>query len=274
MPPPRHGRFIRATQPASIRIMSSLSLDKTLIAVIKSIRRRAPDISGRHLDIGSGTGALIRRLQSEFDLHSHACDYTDRFMEIRDQHVDILDLNTDRLPYDDNAFDLVTCTEVIEHLEHYRMILREARRVLRPGGLMVVTTPNILNLKSRIRFMTTGFWNLFGPLHVGETAIESTGGHITPVSWFYLAHAMMDAGFDEVRCEFDKYQLSALPWLALLYLPIRLAGVRAFHVERTKYRTIDTHNAPLIQPINSAGMLLGRTIVVTATKPGGTAGRA
>jgi len=164
--------------------MTTLSLDKTLTAVITSIRKYAPDISGRHLDIGSGTGELIRQVQAEFDVHSHACDYTDEFMQIDGQHVDIVDLNTERLPYEDAFFDLITFTEVVEHLEHFRLILREAERVLKPGGLLVVTTPNILNLKSRIRFLFTGFWNLFGPLHVGETAIESAGGHISPMrSW-------------------------------------------------------------------------------------------
>ncbi|MDQ7011173.1 MAG: class I SAM-dependent methyltransferase [Mariprofundaceae bacterium] len=247
--------------------MTTLSLDKTLTAVIAAIRKYAPDVSGRHLDIGSGTGELIRQVQAEFDVQSHACDYTDEFMQIDGQHVDIVDLNRDGLPYEDAFFDLITFTEVVEHLEHYRLILREAQRVLKPGGLLIVTTPNILNLKSRIRFLFTGFWNLFGPLHVGETAIESAGGHISPISWFYLAHALMDAGFEHIRCDYDKYQRSSLLWLVLLYLPIRIFGAYAFHIEKTKYRTIDKHNAELVRPINSIGMLLGRTLVVSAGRP-------
>jgi len=250
----------------SMSLVTTLSLDKTLTTVISSINKYAPEISGRHLDIGSGTGELISQIQAGFDVQSHACDYTDEFMAIDGQHVDIIDLNRDLLPYEDGIFDLVTFTEVVEHLEHYRLIIREAQRVLKPGGLLVVTTPNILNLKSRIRFLMTGFWNLFGPLHVGETAIESAGGHITPISYFYLAHALLNAGFDDIHCDYDKYQRSSIFWLVLLYAPIKIFGSYAFHVERTKYRTLNEHNAYLVEKINHWRMLLGRTIVVAATK--------
>ena len=51
------------------------------------------------------------------------------------------DFNIDQLPFPEGKFDLVTCTEVFEHLENYRHALREAARVLKPGGLLVVSTP-------------------------------------------------------------------------------------------------------------------------------------
>ena len=96
----------------------------------------------------------------------------------------VANLNIESLPFADASFDLVTCTEVIEHLEHYRQTLREMHRVLKPAGRLVVTTPNILNLKSRIRFLIFGFYNLFGPLHTLESNLHDTGGHINPVSSF------------------------------------------------------------------------------------------
>jgi len=50
----------------------------------------------------------------------------------------------DALPYPDGSFDLVVSFEVIEHLKDYRGFLREARRVLAPGGQFIVSTPNRL----------------------------------------------------------------------------------------------------------------------------------
>ncbi|MFQ5519374.1 MAG: methyltransferase domain-containing protein, partial [Mariprofundus sp.] len=163
--------------------------------------------------------------------------------------------------------DLVTFTEVAEHLENYRAIVRECYRVLKPGGVIVMTTPNVLNMKSRMRFLTTGFWSMFGPLHVGETAIESAGGHITPIAYPYLAHALMGAGFEAPQISIDKTQFHSLYWFILLYIPIRLIAALSWKKERNKYKTLDQFNAPIIEQINTPNMLLGRCIVVLARKP-------
>ena len=247
---------------------NKLSLDDTLEGAISHLRHHYPDISGAHLDIGSGTGNLIRRIRKEYKLVSSACDYTDQFMELDGINVDVVDLNHGQLPYSDASFDLVTFTEVAEHLENYRAIVREVYRILKPGGVVVITTPNVLNMKSRMRFLTTGFWSMFGPLHVGETAIESAGGHITPIPYPYLAHALMASGFDMPHISTDKMQFPSLYWFILFYLPIRLAAALAWNKERNKYRTMDKHNASIIAQINTPAMLLGRSIVVLANKPG------
>ena len=139
--------------------------------------------------------------------------------------------------------------------------------MLEPGGLCILTTPNILNLNSRLRFLWFGYWNLFGPLPVKHSALYSTGGHINPVSYFYIAHALLDAGFERVAWTVDKPQRSALPKLALLYPFIRLFGALAWRKEVAKYRTIDAQNAPLVSAMNDTDMLLGRTVVVSAVKP-------
>ncbi len=49
----------------------------------------------------------------------------------------------EQLPFADASFQLAVCFEVIEHLTNYRALLSEARRVLEPGGQLVISTPNI-----------------------------------------------------------------------------------------------------------------------------------
>jgi ubiquinone/menaquinone biosynthesis C-methylase UbiE len=220
----------------------------------------------RHLDVGAGTGRLIELFRQRFQTESAACDYTDKLMKLPDQKVDIANLNLEKLPYPGASFDLVTATEVVEHLENHRAVLRELHRVLKPGGLCILTTPNILNLNSRLRFLWFGFWNLFGPLPVKHSALYSTGGHINPISYFYLAHSLLDAGFTDVKLRMDKFQRSAMPKLFFWCVPIKFFGARFWRKEVHKYHTIDDANAPLVKAINSVPMLLGRTIVVCATK--------
>jgi SAM-dependent methyltransferase len=62
-----------------------------------------------------------------------------------------------RLPYDDASFDVVLLVEVIEHLENHRTALCELARILKPGGVMILTTPNIMRLNSRFHFFFSGY---------------------------------------------------------------------------------------------------------------------
>ncbi|NNM81606.1 MAG: class I SAM-dependent methyltransferase [Burkholderiales bacterium] len=245
----------------------SLSTSAILDAAVEMVARKHLQFPCEHLDIGSGHGDLIGLLRNRFDLHSSACDYTDTLMELEDVKVGVADLNREGLPFASESFDLVTCTEVVEHLEHYRETLREMHRVLKPGGTLVLSTPNILNLKSRIRFLFFGFYNLFGPLHVRESELHLSGGHINPVSSFYLSHSLLDAGFVEIDLAIDKVQGTSRFWHFFLGLPIRIASAMALKREKEQFHTVDEHNERFVMQMNSRDVLLGRTIVIGCKKP-------
>lgn len=243
-----------------------LSTDKILKKVVQLAHTLAP--TGKtHLDIGSGTGELIALLRNASGMTSRACDYTDELMRLPGQKVDIVNLNVDStLPYDGQSFDVVTCTEVVEHLENYRSLVREAYRVTKPGGVAIFTTPNVLNLKSRLRFMFFGFWNLFGPLPITRSENFSTAGHITPVPYFYLAHALHEAGFKSVELEIDKVQRSAIPRLFVWWPFISLLSLSSKRREVKKYKTVDAGNSKIVDDMNTLKMLTGRTIIVSARR--------
>lgn len=244
----------------------ALSTDRILLSTVEMVGRLHNTFPAMYLDVGSGHGDLINLLRERHAVVATACDYTDTLMQLNDVPVKVADLNVDKLPFVDNSFNIVTCTEVIEHLEHYRETIREMHRVLRPGGTLVLTTPNILNLKSRIRFLMFGFHNLFGPLHFKESALHSAGGHINPVSLFYLIHSLIDAGFSNIQVSIDKPQKSSRFWLLFLYGPIKLFSFVIKKKETNKYKTIDIHNYDYVNMINGIDVLLGRTIVVGCKK--------
>jgi len=65
-----------------------------------------------------------------------------------------LDIETDHFPYPDNYFDLILCTEVLEHLIRTPAIpLREIKRILKPGGVAILTTPNVLRSINRFSLL-------------------------------------------------------------------------------------------------------------------------
>lgn len=88
-----------------------------------------------------------------------------------------------RLPWDDGVFDAVLSTEVIEHLENPSNFVREIARVLKSGGVAVVSTPNIDSLFARIHYLLRGYFPTFSP------AQYRSWGHISPVSVVWLQNA-------------------------------------------------------------------------------------
>jgi len=246
-----------------------MSTEKIYNATINQImnRLREPERELLHLDIGSGSGDLVKLLKQRLNTKASCCDYTDELIQLPGQSVDIVDLNIKKeLPYHDDTFDIVTATEVIEHLEDFRAILREMYRVLKPGGVCVMSTPNILNLNSRLRNLWFGFADLMGPLPINNRKIESCAGHINPISVFYIIHALHELNFKQIDFTVDKYQRSGIGKAIILWLPIKVVGSIIWRREVKKYKTIDDSNKKIVMYLNSLPILLGRTIIVSAMK--------
>ena len=58
--------------------------------------------------------------------------------------------------FSDNKFDVVVCSDVLEHLGNTEFVLREIKRCLKPNGIFICTMPNPTNLFDRFYFLFTG----------------------------------------------------------------------------------------------------------------------
>ncbi len=104
-----------------------------------------------------------------------------------------VDLN-ECLPFKSGIFDGVNLTEVIEHCEHQAQLIREIARVLRFGGVVVISTPNVLNVLSRLRFLFTGFMRgRVRPVH--HTKGPGQAPNIYLIHFYELYYLLFHYGF-------------------------------------------------------------------------------
>lgn len=87
------------------------------------------------LDVGCRDGYYSRLLRKR------GYTVTSIDIECQYEHCQTVDANAP-LPYDNDAFDLIWCSEVIEHLQKPEAVIAEFKRVLKPDGIAVLTTPN------------------------------------------------------------------------------------------------------------------------------------
>jgi SAM-dependent methyltransferase len=111
----------------------------------------APTPSSRALDLSAGDGLSSRTL-AERGWRVVSTEY-----HTRNPGWVAVNLNSD-LPFRSASFDLVTMLEVIEHLPDIPHALGEIARVMRPGAVAIVTTPNRLNVSSRIHYLLSGYY--------------------------------------------------------------------------------------------------------------------
>lgn len=172
---------------------------------------------GSILDAGAGEGALSAEL-AKLGFAVTAADKDPTRFRVPDVTIVPADLN-ERLPFAPSSFEAVVCLEVLEHVENPFQLLREFARVLVPGGTLLLSTPNILNIRSRMGFLLRGFHSNFSPLVMGLDQNRSHfpypmhpfDRHINPRSLLEIMFMMDSAGLrlEQVFCR-EKHMPRAL----------------------------------------------------------------
>ena len=119
---------------------------KILAGFVAEICRHVTDRRPRILDVGCGTGANLLMLSKYGD--AEGVDVSeDALAFCRERGLDKVRLGDgEELPYADGTFDLVTAFDVVEHMDDDLAGLREMRRVLRPGGRVLLFVPAFMFL--------------------------------------------------------------------------------------------------------------------------------
>jgi len=140
---------------------------------------------GEVLDLGCGTGYGSFRLSGvgrsvlAVDVSEEAIAYAQSHYGAPNLEFQVLDAT--RLPFDDGSFDAVCCFETIEHVDDTATLVNEAARVLRTGGVFIVSTPRVdhtthtpSNPYHRVEFSLEDFAALLTP---SFTSVVMYGEH-------------------------------------------------------------------------------------------------
>ncbi len=112
---------------------------KFIDLVIKKYVRSGESV--KILDVGCGTGAVLEQMASKNFLVS-GIDMNDTALEYcRQKGFSVEKGFADRMPYSAETFDIVFALDVLEHLDNPELAVKEVKRVLKPGGLFIVTVP-------------------------------------------------------------------------------------------------------------------------------------
>jgi 2-polyprenyl-3-methyl-5-hydroxy-6-metoxy-1,4-benzoquinol methylase len=167
------------------------------------------ELRGRALDYGAGVGNFTRKLSASgrFE-HIDGADILPRPENLPSgipwHRLDLNEADAIQAA----SFDVVFAAEVIEHLENPRQVAREWFRILRPGGTLILSTPNNESIRSLLALLVLGHHVAF---------LDSCyPAHITALLRKDLLRILTEAGFSDVRFHFTNHgglpKLPAVSW--------------------------------------------------------------
>jgi 2-polyprenyl-3-methyl-5-hydroxy-6-metoxy-1,4-benzoquinol methylase len=184
------------------------------------------------LDIGCGEGFFLS--------NASQAGYTGKGIEIsqnaaayarKEFGLDVKATSFEELRFPENYFDVITLWQVLEHVPYPLMVLKEVHRILKPGGLLATSTPNIEGILAKI--FRRRWWNI-RRLHINQFTTKT------------LTDMLNRAGFKNVFSTDYKEYIN----LSMLVIPL-LKHLKMY--ERAK---------GLFHPSSTSGKIMNKLILV------------
>jgi SAM-dependent methyltransferase len=151
------------------------------------VRGQAPSLTGRGLDYGCGESPYAAALRA------HCTELIGVDVEQRGPACDLIVARGHALPFADQSFEFIVCTQVLEHAKEPLAILRDLARVLRRDGRLLVTVPFVFEQHEMPsdywRFTAPGLHHLAAAAGLRVESIEPGGGIGAVIGQLLMLHA-------------------------------------------------------------------------------------
>ncbi|MBZ5541670.1 MAG: class I SAM-dependent methyltransferase [Acidobacteriia bacterium] len=253
--PPSHPPMLAGERGP--QAMSRPGLHSTVMQILEPMPR------GRILDCPAGEGALAERLVAAgFEVRS--CDLYSELFRLDGVEIKRGDLSG-TLPYASESFDYIASLDGLEHIDSPPNAFREYQRLLKPGGHLILSVPNIMNIEERLKWLLFGYTSHFKPLSdQSKTKInfdyagkDEIAVHANPIGYNEIRYYLEKNGFAIQSVYRDRKK--ANQWL---YWPI-VAFIRLLAKLTPEARRKDRWTEELA---SDAVLLGGNTIIIHSIK--------
>lgn len=190
---------------AEVRARKSQGIsNQSIYRMVARALQDRPSSGGLLVDVGCGTGNLLPFVSERFDRYLGVDVVRYEGFPPEAEFCQI-DLDSGRVPLPDGGADVVVAVETIEHLENPRAFVRELVRLARPGGWVVVTTPNQQSILSLLSLVLKGRYVAFQDVHYPA--------HLTALLDVDLRRIAAECGLTEVEIEYSHHgRIVLTPW--------------------------------------------------------------
>ncbi len=228
----------------------------------------------RVLDFGCGSGYMTQRIGEYAETLSlvakdviYPCEVEPSFFKYSKVECRKIGLESE-IPFEDNFFDIVYAIEVLEHTSRPYDFINESLRVLRAGGLLIISVPNLMHLISRFSIFASGFGAMFPPPSISQSNAGRICGHIMPLTFPYYHYGLARAGFSNIKFSSDKLKKGCLFWALILYPLFKFSSFVTQKNLKSYDSEVWSENKHLVSIMNSIRMLSSRSLIITALYKG------
>lgn len=164
------------------------------------------------LDVGCGDGTLGIKLIEQNNT-VYGCDIAEASLASAQKGgliTKFVDLEKEELPYPKNSFDYVILGDVIEHMMDTDELLQKCYKVLKPGGHIIITTPNLASLARRAMLLLGISPYVEYSLFLDTNGLPSVG-HIRYFTVSTLERLLKANKFKSIKIKADGLKLPFLP---------------------------------------------------------------